>query len=252
MSPELDRALERVAARGLLLVACDFDGTLSPIVEDPAAARPDPRALEALSALADLPRTPALILSGRGRDDLERRLGSSGSGIRLIGSHGAESGPSEAGSGSRGAALFLEKLEPVRDRFPGSELEAKPHSVAFHYRRVAEEDQEPARRSAVEAAGGLAVDVRSGKKVVEFMAVRADKGSALDRYRAETGADAVFFIGDDVTDEAAFQALAADDVGVKVGPEPTAAGFRVADPVEVAAVLFRLLRYRTRATGVNA
>jgi trehalose 6-phosphate phosphatase len=170
----------------------------------------------------------------------------------LIGSHGAESGSSEAASGARGADRFLDVLEPVCRRFPGSELETKPHSVAFHYRRVAEGRQDAARQDAVEAAGELAVDVRSGKKVVEFMAVRTDKGSALERYRSETGADAVVFIGDDVTDEEAFRTLAANDVSVKVGPEPTAAGFRVADPVEVAALLERLLRYRTRTIGVSS
>lgn len=246
MSQELQRALERLAVTRVLLVACDFDGTLSPIVANPAAAEPDPEALRALTALADLPRTPVLVLSGRGWDDLARRMGAPHDGIRLVGSHGAEAGPADDRGESPGIAVLLAALDLVASRFPESELEVKPHSVAFHYRRVGPGDQRAARQAAVEAARKLSVEVRPGKKVVEFMTVRSDKGSALERFRSECGAEAVVFVGDDVTDEAAFRVLAPGDVGVKVGPEPTAAAFRVSYQGQVAALLSRLLQLRTR------
>jgi trehalose 6-phosphate phosphatase len=72
------------------------------------------------------------------------------------------------------------------------------------------------------------------------------KGLALDRLRDRIGADAVFFAGDDVTDETAFVRLRPDDVGVKVGDGDTAAEHRVADPQAVAALLEQLAAARSQ------
>ena len=55
-------------------------------------------------------------------------------------------------------------------------------------------------------------------------------------------------LGDDVTDEAVFRVLAPEDVGVKVGPGPTSAVYRVASQTEVAGLLTKLLRHRTEHT----
>ncbi len=74
------------------------------------------------------------------------------------------------------------------------------------------------------------------------MVVGADKGTAVQALRARTGAAAVLYAGDDVTDEDALAVLdaAAGDVGVKVGPGATAAGHRVGSPEQVTAMLARL------------
>lgn len=249
MNADLDGALRRVARSEVLLVACDFDGTLSPIVSDPGAAAPDPGAIEPLDRLASLPGTPVMVISGRAREDVERRLGTRPPGLAVIGSHGAEAGAAEGAEAHPDIAVFAHRLGAVVDRFPGSELEIKPFSVAFHLRNVIEEDQPRAGKEALCKAGPLAAHVKEGKKVLEFMAVAADKGKALEGYRFECGATAAFFVGDDVTDEAAFRVLAPGDVGVKVGPGPTAAEFRVAGQAEVAGLLTRLLRYRAEHTG---
>lgn len=248
MNRELERALQAVAGSRVLLVACDFDGTLSPIVPDPASASPDPRALAPLCRLAAIPRTHALVISGRSREDLRARLGAHPA-LSLVGSHGAEMAGTELPVTAADVGRYLEVLEPVARRFEGAVLETKPLSVAFHYRRVPSGQQERARAEALAAARDRAEEIRDGKKVVEFMALRADKGSALIRCRRELGATAVVFLGDDVTDEAAFRALAPDDVGVKVGPEPTAATHRVVAREEVARVLTRLADLRSERTG---
>jgi len=233
----------------VLLVACDFDGTLSPIVSDPSAAAPDPRAIQPLHGLAALPATPVLVISGRAREDVERRLGPRPPGIDVIGSHGAESGVDHRPEIHPDVAVFAERLDLVVDRFPGSELEAKPFSVAYHLRNVVSEEQERARQEAIDRVGPLAAHVKEGKKVLEFMTVAADKGKALEGYRATCGATATLFVGDDVTDEAVFRVLSHDDVGVKVGPGPTAARYGVTDQAHVAGLLTTLLRQRTEHTG---
>ena len=75
---------------------------------------------------------------------------------------------------------------------------------------------------------------------MELALTAADKGTALVRLRDELGADAVLYLGDDVTDEDAFTALGREDVTVKVGAGTTAAQHRVADLDSVRALLERL------------
>ena len=86
--------------------------------------------------------------------------------------------------------------------------------------------------------------IREGKNVLEFAVRSTTKGEALEHLRRYTAADAVFFAGDDVTDEDAFDALQADDLGVKSGPGPTLAPFRVAGPEQIAHVLSAVATFR--------
>ncbi len=81
--------------------------------------------------------------------------------------------------------------------------------------------------------------------VVELAVIDADKGSAIERLRRESGADVVLFVGDDVTDEDAFAVLGAADIGIKVGEGTTLATYRVADTDETADLLNLLVELRT-------
>lgn len=126
----------------------------------------------------------------------------------------------------------------------GATVEHKPTGVVLHTRRADPETALHLTERVVEDLGTReGVHLRRGHDVVELSVVTADKGSALQGLRARTGAAAVLYAGDDVTDEDAFAVLdpAAGDVGVKVGPGPTAAGFRVAAPEDVTVLLRRLL-----------
>jgi trehalose 6-phosphate phosphatase len=82
-------ALDAAAATRHLLVTSDFDGTLAPIVSNPADARPLPAAAAALSALAELPSTSVALISGRALSVL-RELSGAPPTVHLVGSHGAE------------------------------------------------------------------------------------------------------------------------------------------------------------------
>lgn len=250
LEPALRAAVGRIARTPNLLVACDYDGTLAPIVPDPTTARPLPESVAALRAMATLPQTAAAVISGRALRDLAT-LSRLPSEIHLVGSHGSEF---DIG--------FVERLDPdavqLRARLqstlqditrgrPGVRLEHKPVSVAVHSRGA-----EPAVAAAVNAAvlAGPAtwpqVHVTQGKMVIELSAIRTHKGTAIDALRQQLGASAVLFIGDDVTDENAFGNLHGPDVGVKIGPGDTRAQFRVAEPIEAARVLGLLLETRRR------
>lgn len=245
--------LDRLATAERLLVACDFDGTLSPIVPRPGDARPDPEALAALEALAGLDRTEVAIVSGRSRSTLAALLGRPVPGIRLVGSHGAEyDGNAALSDDERCRRETLERrLERLAAEHDGALVEVKPTGVAFHYRRV----DPPRREAAARAARSVRDDpglpdvlVHEGHMVVEFLVRAADKGTALDRLRRDAHAAATLFVGDDRTDEDAFRRLGPADLGVKVGSGETAAGHRIGTQADVAPLLARVYALRRAAT----
>jgi trehalose-phosphatase len=116
--------------------------------------------------------------------------------------------------------------------------------VVLHTRLADPETSLHTTETVLEGPGTRAgVHVKLGKDVVELAVLQADKGTALQELRERTGAVAVLYAGDDVTDEDAFAVLdpARGDVGVKVGSGATAAAHRVGSPEDVTAVLERLV-----------
>jgi len=250
------RALERPLARRLaalartpvLLVASDYDGTLAPIVDDPARARPLREAVVALRLLAALPNTHVAVISGRALRDLARLVGEPED-VHLVGSHGSEFDPDFAGSLPREAIELRrrvhEQLAEIAARIPGARLEAKPASVALHYREVPAERAGDALRLVEQGPGAFeGVVTRHGKKVVELGVLATHKGTALAQLRQRVGATAVCFLGDDVTDEDAFAELGGPDLALKVGEGPSRAALRVAGPEAAAQVLAALAEQR--------
>ncbi|MEU5848316.1 trehalose-phosphatase [Saccharopolyspora shandongensis] len=245
---ELRRVIVQLARTPRLLVACDYDGTLAPIVADPTQAKPLPESVHALRSLAALPATTTAVISGRALRDLAT-LSRLPAEVYLVGSHGSEF---DVG--------FVHELEPeatqlrtelqialqdiVRGK-PGVTLENKPASVAVHVRRaeaeVAEEVLDTVRTGPAAWEG---VQVTEGKAVIELAVVQTDKGNALDALRHQVGATAAIFLGDDVTDEKAFARLHGPDLGIKVGDGDTLATYRIGSTTEVATVLAFLMEER--------
>lgn len=239
--------LLRLARVPRLLVALDFDGVLAPIVPVPSDARPLPGSAAAIRALADLPDTTVALLSGRGLADLAEVSGF-GPPVRLVGSHGFEFDEGgtvlDDGQLARRDELVAELTRLVGGE-PGVRLEAKVAGMAVHVRGASAEVAArvfDAVRSGPGARAGISVT--PGKAVLDLAVLEVSKGSALDVLRERTAADAVFFAGDDVTDETAFARLRPGDVGVKVGDGETAAAHRVSDPGSVADLLLGLVDMR--------
>jgi trehalose 6-phosphate phosphatase len=248
LDPDLVAALVAVAGVGTLLIASDVDGTISPIVAHPADAVVEPAARTVLAELASLPDTPVALVSGRALIEL-KAMTDLGPMVLLVGSHGAEHGDYVAVTPTKALALeqVLREVRAIADGVPGVLVEEKATGVAVHVRRASRDDAE---RVTAEVVAGPStrpgVRTTYGKEVVELSVVDADKGRALDRLREEVSADAVVFLGDDVTDETAFARLTPTDVGIKVGPGDTAAGFRVATTDDVTTVLTTLARARAQ------
>ncbi|MEO7348303.1 MAG: trehalose-phosphatase [Terrimesophilobacter sp.] len=252
-------AINRVASTPMLLVALDFDGTLSPTVDDPAEARALPSAIAAIGALASCSHTVVAIVSGRPLEGL-RDVVTVPPSVILIGSHGAESWV----DGHEASPVLTEEeqellesvcsaVEGIAARFAGARMERKPSGCALHTRLATTHDGETARTLALEQV--LRIDTaarvteRYGKDILEFMVRPADKGTAVEWLRELTSATAVVFVGDDVTDEDGFRALKTGDVGVKVGSGESAAEYRIKDPAEAALLLETLAAARTGRHG---
>jgi trehalose-phosphatase len=248
IDPPLRAAVGRIARVPHLLVACDYDGTLAPIVEDPTQAVPLPEAVAAIRALAALPQTAVAVVSGRALRDLAT-LSRLPSEVHLVGSHGSEF---DIGFVQRLAPELRElrtrlqhAVEQIVADCPGVRLEPKPASIAVHTRtappEVAQQVQDMLRRGPATWPG---IHVSVGKAVMELLVLPTHKGTALDALRMQLSASAVLYFGDDVTDENAFGHLHGPDVGIKIGPGGTAAQYRVSEPIEAVRVMAYLLETR--------
>jgi trehalose 6-phosphate phosphatase len=250
-------ALGTLATTPRLLIALDFDGTLAPEVDDPEKARATPEARSAVERLIWLPSTRVALVSGRSLKDLEQ-VARFDDRVLLVGSHGIElrlDDPDDV------LALDSEEqdqldvlgqvLDQIADTLDNVWIEPKPAGFALHTRLATDRHSRVAHLVAINELKAEAPDakVRLGKNVIEFSVRSTTKGEAVEHLRRYTEATAVFYAGDDVTDEDAFVALDPDDLGVKSGDGPTAADHRVDGPAEVAAVLSLLATLRESALG---
>ncbi|WP_324650415.1 trehalose-phosphatase [Georgenia sp. H159] len=256
----LDQALRDLAALPSVLVALDFDGVLAPLVDDPTASRIVPAAVDALARLDEAPGVHLALISGREATTLVS-LAEVPVGTRVVGSHGAQRGhvglspqqtvelvaePLQLSDGQADLrAEVLREAGALVEGYEGAWVETKPASVVVHSRQCSPEDARALTDAVLSGPGARpGLRVQQGKDVVEMAVVNATKGDAVVELRADVAPQGVLFAGDDVTDEDAFAVLGPDDVGIKVGDGPTAAGYRVADPDEFAAVLLRFLELR--------
>jgi alpha,alpha-trehalase len=220
----------------------DYDGTLTPIVARPELAVLSDAMRATVQRLARL--CTVAVVSGRDRPDVERLVGLDA--LVYAGSHGFDiagpgglrivhqRGAAFAAAVDRAAAALKSALAPV----DGALVERKHFAVAVHHRLVAAADL-PRVEAAVDRALQATPELRKthGKKVFELRPrFDWDKGkavlwllSALELDRPEV---LPFYLGDDITDEDAFRALAGRGIGIFVGAgdAATAAAGRLDDP----------------------
>ncbi|MFJ4039131.1 trehalose-phosphatase [Microbacterium sp. NPDC090007] len=254
-----DAAIEAVATTERLLVALDFDGTLSPLVDEPMTARMTPGARAVLAELAALPRTTVALVSGRTLADL-RVIAEhdDDSPWWLMASHGAESwepGAVVAAGADDDADLALRdrltrEVAAAIAALPGVHVEPKQFGLGVHTRTADADTAATAREIAdrVLAADAPQWRRRTGHDILEFSFRHEGKDSAVAHLRARLDATAVLFAGDDVTDEDALRSLDAGDLGIHVGTADTAATLCVDDIDAFVDVLERVARLRRAHT----
>ncbi len=253
---DLGERIRQLARVPNLLVACDYDGTVAPLVDDPMQAAPNRDSVAAMRSLAELANTHVAVISGRSLRDLAT-LSRFPEEIRLVGSHGSEF---ELGFGAQLAPQVIQRraeltlaVQKLGQKYSAL-VEEKPTGVTFHLRGMDKNTADQARDELVRGpAGWDGIQTRTGHDIIEMSVIETNKGWALEIIRGQVGATAVIFLGDDITDEDAFHTLKGPDVGVKVGDGNTAAANRVKDTVTVAKVLALLCELRSewlRGTGL--
>lgn len=227
----------------------DYDGTLAPIVQVPQEARMLPQTRTVLAALAAA--HPVCVISGRPLDFLSAAVGldtiylAADHGHRILGPDGTgvdlqvgEGAPEDLGSAVR---LLEEGLGGI----PGILFEAKEVSVAVHYRSVARQER-PAVRQLVDRVLEEHPGLRllEGKMVYELLPDMGwGKGDAvrwlLDHFSSQGRDLHPVCVGDDLTDEDMFSAVATTGITIVVGDHgrPTRAAYKLRDAQEVPVLL---------------
>lgn len=237
-----------IAAAPQRVLVLDFDGTLSPFVSDPAQAAPYPGVRERLAALQEAECCRLVVVTGREGSvllDLLRLPRQP----EVWGSHGGErlfpDGRRESLALAAAQAQGLAAAARwARSRGLEARLESKPGCLAFHLRGLPPEAADAA-RDRVEAAWSATarasdLELHAFDGGLELRAPGADKGRAVRTLLAESRPEAaVFYLGDDLTDEDAFAALGESGVGVLVRsePRPSLARWRLVPPGELLAFL---------------
>lgn len=231
----------------------DYDGTLSPIVKDPEEAILDERTTHILRKLAE--EIPLAVISGRDRADVASKVGLSN--IIYAGSHGFDiTGPGNLNMQYEGGIKAIPDLDKAEkalkeklQNIEGAIVERKKYAIAVHYRNVADEAVDTVKRAVYEQLDKYQnLKKGSGKKILELKPdIDWHKGRAtrwlLDSLDLDGHQHVPVFIGDDVTDEDALEAIADDGIGILVGThgERTAADYRLKDTNEVSLFLEKFL-----------
>ncbi|MDJ0770873.1 MAG: trehalose-phosphatase [Ilumatobacter sp.] len=248
-------AIEQRLGDKRLAVFLDYDGTLTPIVARPELAVLSDHMREVVTDLAGL--CTVGIISGRDRHDVEQLVGIDS--LVYAGSHGFDiGGPDGLAVQHDHGTSFLPVMQTLADHVEarlgdveGSLVERKKYSIAVHYRLVADDEV-----AVVEAAVDETLaepefaNIRKtlGKKVFDLQpAIEWHKGKAVEwvMHALDLDHDDVLpmFFGDDLTDEDAFAALAANGLGVVVvsdSARPSGADYGVPEVPDVGLLLERL------------
>lgn len=211
MPDALERARRALAAAPAGLLS-DLDGTLAPIVDDPAAVRLVDGAVDALERLA---RSLAVvgIVTGRAAADARRILGTDR--LLVVGNHGLEwhEPGSEQATPPPGADALRAAVERGVDAVPaegGVEVEDKGLSATVHVRRAPDPAGALARiRAALDGGAAAGLELRPGRMSIELRPLGAgDKGTAVRTIVARYRLRGLVVLGDDVTDLDMFRAVA--------------------------------------------
>lgn len=256
----LEEVTTRLASAERLLMILDYDGTLMPFASSPALARPDPELLHLLDALSKAPGVFLHVASGRPCGQLSAWLGQLPIGLHA--EHGFWSREAGAASWTPAAlpdAGWDREIRGLLDRtaaeVPGSLVEQKTASIAWHYRMV---DAELGAARSERLFGELEPLARAGKlhvlrgaRVIEVQRPEANKARLATRLIAALGPPppCVCAIGDDETDEMLF-AVHPEVVRIVIGFRPSAAKIRLRGPKALRVLLGEILKRRATPTPV--
>jgi trehalose 6-phosphate phosphatase len=245
LAPEYISAL-RSFAQSRVLLAFDYDGTLSPIAPTPQSAHLPATTKELLVRVAA--QYSMVVISGRALDDISVRVGDIG--VRYVfGNHGFEWSGGKTRPPRAQVHQWVDQLREQLSGHPGVFVEDKTHSLSVHYRLAP--DNERALQFILPIVQTLP-DVRiiPGAAAVNLLPTHgANKGVALRRALEETGCEKAIYVGDDDTDEDAFGALKRDLLlTIRIGSSCTSrAKYHLESQESIDSLLRELIDARSRS-----
>jgi trehalose 6-phosphate synthase/phosphatase len=242
---EIIQSFHDAHKRNLLL---DYDGTLVAFAKHPREAVPDRSLLQLLARLGTDPKTNLTIISGRDSGILENWFHDIPA--TLVAEHGAairridHVWSQEKEIDQSWKSIIRPTMEMFTKRSPGSFIEEKNHTLAWHYRTVEPELGFIRSRELLDTLFHLVrngqLQIMDGNKVIEVRLSGVDKGAAARKLVDEINPDFILAIGDDKTDEDMFRTLADRAITIKVGPGHSAAQYSIASQRDVIRLLNEL------------
>ena len=230
------------------LVLLDYDGTLVGFKDNPQDAKPDKELFQVLDAFEDQNNTDLCLISGRDKATFDKWFGKKP--YDLITDHGvwkreqSEWSPLEIVE-TEWMANIKPILETFVDRTPGTFVETKEFSLAWHYRTA---DPELAQIRTMEINTVLTsmvanneLSVLEGNKVIEIKSSNVNKGRAANQIFMKDDYDFILIMGDDWTDEYMFQVAPEDAFTIKIGYTKTKARYQIKDSERVRELLENLI-----------
>ena len=244
---EITTRYKKASRRHLFL---DYDGTLVPFSKHPKLAVPNEDLISLLRRIASDPKTFVTIISGRDSATLEEWFNDLP--VNLVAEHGA-SVRMKNGQwvhhreiDQSWKPIMRPTMELYAQRSPGSFLEEKTHTLAWHYRNVHPELGFIRSRELLDNLHHLVrntpLQIIDGNKVIEVRISGVDKGSVAKKFLETEDYDFIMAVGDDKTDEDMFKALADKAVTVKIGSAHTAAQYNLTSQNEVHHLLNQLTK----------
>ena len=248
-NPVLETVMADYNAAKKRLLFLDYDGTLAAFHKDPQKASPDKELYTLLDKLQQQEGTTLFLISGRDKETFSRWFLPKK--YNMIVEHGVWI--------SRNGEAFkmleqvkgewMSKIRPVLesfvDRTPGSFIEDKNYSLAWHYRNTDPDfgDKRANELNTVLTSliGNDDISILNGNKVTEVKNSNVNKGRASVKILGEDEYDFVFVVGDDWTDEFMFQELPESTISVKVGLKKTHAKYYVEGTKRVREILERFV-----------
>jgi trehalose 6-phosphate synthase/phosphatase len=236
LEKELDKIKQAYQAAQNRVLFLDYDGTLVGFQPIPAQAKPDPELKGLLADLANDPRNTVVIVSGRDKDVLDEWLGDLN--LHLLAAHGLWFRHPDQKEWSMTAPLDNDWKDSVRsvlvfytDRIPGSFIEEKNYSIAWHYRQcepdLVDVKLNEIRENLMSLIGSTTLGIQEGNKVLEVKDTRVNKGFISSIFIQRSSFDFILGAGDDYTDEDLFASLPPDAFSIKIGLEKTQANYHV-------------------------
>jgi trehalose 6-phosphate synthase/phosphatase len=231
------------------LVLLDYDGTLVNYTTTPEKAKLTLEITDIIRRLINLPGMEIFIITGRRHEDIDRFLDHIP--INIIAEHGAiikENGmwKNQELIADSWKKSVISVMNQITDTCPGSFIEEKFYSLAWHYRNAEPDSGYTSSRELIRLMnniiGTYGLKILDGNKVVEILSDSIGKGKAVKKLDEQNIYDFILSIGDDATDEEMFEYFQnhSNAYTIKVGEGDTFAKYKLNDISEVVSLLKKM------------